>query len=402
MSSVGSARIWGGDQFNLKKAGAKKLSWDKAVMASPADLPVTRYSFAYAVIRTSITGFRLGIRGTLAGLHLAAACLPQLKVIHAPAAAPNRLRMHRDFELVKDFLSNGFRGTIGAASAFLAMHELGYPWVGHWEDCLGSGLPAGSRPDFVFGRHSSVCLVDAKGSSMAPQNIEREVKDSWRDQIRHQLNVPLLTGGLPSEGRVICTTLSGSRDMALTIAYGARTAGGSLGSSLGSALNAGALQPPMVSGSVLSAILASYRDVLLLMAATKPQAYSLTEFVADVRPDAPPLNSIESLIDDALSGAQDIYGIGNVAMGGPAFTYQASDGVWEARVFCQTDVLRRALALSIQRPERFEFPLATPVGLDGGVVSRHVSSPNQTTKSSGRDEFLVMGRDGVGAVFKKR
>jgi hypothetical protein len=389
----GAAEVFGAEQFNLKSFGPPRLSWNSAAQAEPIQFDVHFWDFVFATMRTSITGTRAGVREALASIGLATACASQILRLQDNPSEPAVLFMNDDFELVKDFLGNAIRGTIGASVAYMAMQALGYRWIGHWEDCIGGTKPVGARPDFVFASSSAVCLVDAKGSSRSDSDIETEIKASWREQIRGHLGIALALGGTPTEGRVICTQLSGRRPMALTVAYGSLPPTGSSST------------PPVASASaVASVIRANFHGVLLAIRATRMREDSPQQFKsyfededASTQASNFPLLALVDLVHQHMAY---IEGVGRVSLSGLVGTLDCPDGVWAIRLFCHERALKALFSIAGQAPSSLEFPTFEPIRARGETEKIVLAfSTGEVGVTS--DDVVVMGSDGVGALFKR-
>ncbi|MBQ0933462.1 hypothetical protein [Ideonella alba] len=121
------------------------------------------------------------------------------------------LQLHPDIDDAKDYFGLSVKGTVGAGFAVLEMQAQGYAWLGHWEEAFYT--PGEKCPDFVFGRDDVVAAVEAKGTEAIGSQLERAIKDGWREQVRDS------AAWGADEGWLIATCLSRTTPTSLRRAY---------------------------------------------------------------------------------------------------------------------------------------------------------------------------------------
>lgn len=333
--------------------------WERAPLspygAGPARFDP--YQFAYATARSSIVGKKLGLRGQIAGLGLGAASLAFFK-----PPMPNDLVLHQNFSLLKDFVGTSLRGTIGAAVAYLEMLDMGYVWQGHWEDCVAPGY-SGAHPDFVFAKPTSVCLVDAKGTTAPAHMADAMAKHEWRRQIYDNRDVALKSGGTANEGRVVATLLSEASPVELVSACGSWRKVPTRG-----------LQAGPAPGAVASVQRANFIDAFFLVGFAN-LAWKMLGF-RNTGPLEQTSASMVTLNGEALfvGPSRMVLSIGHESLA--------------MHLFCRRSIVDAAMRSAARN---FTLPMEVPLfesGLKSGVGN--VSRPMT----------LVDGPDGVGAVFR--
>jgi hypothetical protein len=310
--------------------------------------------FAYAAARSSIVGAKLGLRGQIAGLGLASASLSYLT-----KPVPDDIFLHHNFTLLKDFVGTSLKGTIGAAIAYLEMLDLGYVWQGHWEDCVSS-MSGDAHPDFIFAKPSTICLVDAKGTTLSADST---AKQEWRRQIYENRAVKLKFGGTADEGRVVATALSETDPAVVVSAYGSWAKPGPTG-----------VKTAPSPGAVASVQRANFIDAFFLVGLSN-LAWKLVG-----RND---VGSLEQGTARLVSlRGEEVY-VGPIRM-----TLALDDQQWIMQPFCRKEVVDAAIRyVSGDRSVPMEHSVR-----EGGLVRSHADDLNAT---------FIDGPDGVGVRFRR-
>lgn len=354
-------------RFTLKKI-KKNVGWNLPVSPYGNDLAIDPLMFVYAAMRASIVGYKIGLRGQIAGALLGAAALAYLyKPKSNSSSTADRIRLHWNAHSLKDFVGTGMKGTIGAALAYLEMQDLGYVWKGHWEDCI-NGSASGAHPDFVFASSTDVCLVDAKGSSSGQVLVEKTAKNEWTRQIRPNLGTVLRFGGTATEGMVIAADLASSADVSLISTYGRLNAATSP-----------ATPPAKASASAIAAVQrANLINVCFLLGCTDV-AFSLLR-----GGNASGLSSfIKQKAPQALEGGGDVI-IGPVRLSVPS-----QKGIWLVRPFARVHMLEAMAS---------KFSGDTP-SMSVDIPQFNLIVPRIFEENWGEEKQIVQSRDGVGVIF---
>ena len=396
----GDALVRGAAQYDAERFGGSRIKWGPAKTPDLTELALDPWSFTYAAIRTAVTGSRVSRRGRIAGAGVAFACLAHIRAHKSGASAQaSGLRMHSDLVHMKDFLGNGLRGAIGAALSYEAMQTMGYAWVGHWEDCTAYFDVEEKHPDFVFAKQSDVCLVDAKGSSMSDERIERGVKDSWRDQVLAHHKTPLVGGGLPTEGRVFGTKLSDAEPMELTVAYGNFVASGSASGGSG-----GHASAATTAAAVTNVQQLNFLDVFRLIAFGGKE----DEVQLEVGPvsgalgweGGPPVSRFEAVMQQAYSKVRHEDGLGSVAVSDVLASLHFPEGSWDMRVFCHAEVFGPVDSTLHSQAVKVELPVYSRLR----DTPHHSDDPKYVANQDFAQKHhrkVVRGLDGVGAIFTR-
>lgn len=368
---------------NLKHV-KKNAVWHKPVAPPGVSLAVDPLLFIYASTRSSILGKRIGLRGQLAGLGLGSVSLCYLApLISSGVKLPsNKLFLHHNFDNTKDFIGSSIKGTIGASLAYLEMQRLGYAWSGHWEDCVSAtGTSVTATPDFIFASARDVCLVDAKGSARPFSDVGTLAKNEWKRQIYSNRNVKLKLGGMPTEGRIIATTLVRPRAVGLVAAHGRfRTPRAHL-------------TMPKVPVNPDSLAIKSVQKTNFTNAFYLLGLNALASKLINANDNG---LGAQKQLAWALAQAEVIDGQGAVFKGISRFVNLGSEGAWIMQPFCRADILREAFLY-------LDSNDAPPVSSAALILPTNIELGREFSGGALRsaERMIVQSRDGVGAIFDR-
>ena len=372
----GDAQIQRKKLYSIKNIGPKRVSWKLGPNPYAAAISVNPWSFAYAATRVSATGAKVGLRGQLAGGGLSLAALAYLLRHSLPSHTrpSHELRLHNEFNLLKDFVGTSLKGNIGAAFAYLNMLNLGYVWSGHFEDCVAV-IPKGVHPDFVFAKSTDVCLVDAKGSASSLAIVEKTAKTEWSRQILPCRAMSMKSGGRPTEGRVIASAMSMSAGMQLVTAHGRFPA---------SPLSKFS-DPKSRAQAVGSVQLVNYVDACLLVGLDDIAAGMSTRRREATR---------DAVVFKLTNVDQKIDELEPVYLGPPKLSASGEREGWSMQIFCRAHILDAAV-------RKFSGVLpATEIPTTNAILPPAISESENDQKSM-PDRVIVQGWDGVGALFRR-
>lgn len=384
--------------FKLKSVKIN-ASWHDVFVPPGSPLSVHPLHFIYASTRASILGGKIGLRGQLAGLGLGSSALCYLTPSKAGKSytPTTRLFLHNNFKYAKDFVGSSIKGTIGASLAYLEMQRMGYAWSGHWEDCApsthvpiipptkkakattkkSSTTPKASTPDFIFASSSEICLVDAKGSSRALDEVRSFTKGEWKRQIYPNRRVNLIGGGAPTEGRIISSALKHPQGVGVISAHGYFRSQKTTSESK---------KIKGFEGSLKAVQKVNYTNAFYLL--------GLNRMAEQLRGKGD--DSAWKQLSWALSQAKEVDGSGKVFSGPMRVVDLGRQGAWLMQPFCRIDTLENAFT-SLSDGE--SSPLPTTDLLFPEKTEK--LSDAAGSKLQGTERMVVQSHDGVGAIFQR-